>query len=120
MSSNNQSCLSAKFQPGYYLFASSVLIHISGTHFNEIIGDWCYDMEIIADKTKSFGSGQAAPTVTDFDRIINTVEFERLESKGAMKSLEVLFTATESTNAWESGINEEPIVSEAGTEEDDV
>jgi len=108
-----------KLGTGYYLLGDSVLVHISGIIFDTLVQDWCYVMEVVADKTKTFGAGKATPIVSDIDNVIHSLHPRRIDDKGARKTLEVLFSASESTNAWESSINENPIVSEAAPEDTD-
>lgn len=111
-----------KLGTGYYVFGDSVLVHISGIIFDHLIKDWVYCMEIVADKTKSLSTDSISPIVTDLDRILPSLDPKRIESKNGVKTLEVLFSASEPASAWESSLNEEPIVSEAESngEDDDV
>lgn len=108
-----------KLGSGYYVFGDSILVHISGITFDDLTQDWVYNMEVVADKTKTFGNGKATPFVADIDRIIHNLSPKKVDNQGARKTLEVLFSASESINAWESSINEDPIVSEAESEDSD-
>lgn len=116
---NNTLPPTPKLGSGYYVFGDTVLVHISGITFDPLVQDWVYNMEVVADKSKSFGAGKATPIVSDIDNVIHSLHPKRIDDKGARKTLEVLFSASESINAWESSINEDPIVSEAAPEDTD-
>lgn len=109
----------SKLGSGYYVFGDTVLVHISGITFDPLVQDWVYNMEVVADKTKTFGSGMATPLVSGIDSIIHSLDPKRIDDQGARKTLEVLFSASEPATAWESSINEEPIVSEAESDPDE-
>lgn len=109
---------------GYYILGDSILVCISGITFDIRINAWCYNLEIVADRTKTLTFTHPAPLVDHFDSLLPKIGYKRLDDKKQVRSLEVLFqTAPEIQDTWVAGINEDqitssPKVSEAESDDD--
>lgn len=115
MSDNSSTAPTPKLGIGYYVLAEHILVKIHGIIWDSGPNRWCYDLEVVADKTKHFSSLTRHPVPIEIiDRLMTEDVYKPL-SNDQRRTIEVLFdTATEAEgSSWEQQLTSNPHVSVA-------